>query len=417
MTLYCKVKSGSKRINTCFVFKQNDLVNYRLDNGKNRIGRIKQISLSSIKIGKRNVQYSEIDIIQRLYIYKVVLKALSPVIVMASMAVGMNVPVNQTTTLVICSSLAAGGVAWAVWPINKYSIKKMKNKVLLRNEIPEFVKASENDTTIKLFRKAEREIQKDLYVKDIELKKERKLQKKYEKSIKNRPARYANFINKYGQQREHKIKLWLPYLFVNEYFLSYEMRVDARNSFEVGAGYLYDFKTFINKKFRFSKNHDYKSLFIDDFNHSMTGREGFLARVSYSHYTYRNYFIGLMLNYKYCQNGETMVPTSSRNDRQEMSYHYINQSEKSNIFGLDFIFGKQFIPWNRVSIDLFIGPGIKFRYGDVTIHGAYKWINSRFYYYQRNYPYQIELFKIYPDLQFGIKLGFAFGKKYKDYMK
>lgn len=354
-----KVKSGSVTKNIFYSFKKKDMVTLTFTSGNHMTGRIDNISINNLSFSGKNYNYQELSIIKK----------------------------------------------WPSTPGSKqYSFCKMHYKVLPEAEVPAYLKTMENDTSLKNLKGIQKEIFYDQAKKKVEKWNESPDAKKQRKE--------DNFFMRFSDHRQNKVKIWLPYIFINEFFASFEMRVDLHNAFEVGAGYLYDYGNYVNTNIPFNN-----FLNGDDFNHSPFGRNGFIFRGSYMHYGYRNFYIGAMAGYKYTYNGNRMVQTKTET---RYANYWINQSEKSHIFTLNLLLGKQFMLFNRASIDVFIGPGIKLRYGNIVIDGKYREntdSHGYLHYLEGNYPVNESLIKVYPDLQLGIKLGFAFGKKYKDYMK
>jgi hypothetical protein len=352
-----KIKPGAE--NAYFVFKREDMVNCMFTNGKFLSGSLGKISSSYITIKKNTYKYSELSVLSKFS---------------------------------------------AIPGSNQYSFTKMHYKVLPESEIQQYMKSIENDSAIRTYKEVLKEINSEVALRRDEILKERKAIVKQKKEDK--------FFKYFGNNRQNKIKIWFPNIFINEFFASYEMRINFHSSFEVGAGYIYDYGNYINTKI-----HTYNFINGDDFNHSTFGRKGFVTRGSYMHYGYKDLYIGALAYYKYTQNGNQMVKTETTT---RYANYWINQSEKSHIFGVDLLMGKQFTILGRASIDVFIAPGIKIRHGNIIIDGKYRQntdYHDSMYYLEGNYPIYKTITKVYPDLQFGIKLGFAFGKKYNDYMK
>jgi hypothetical protein len=341
--------------NAYFVFKREDMVKCMLTNGNFLSGNLGKISSSYITIKRIKYKYSELSVLSK----------------------------------------------WSALPgSNQYSFSKMHYKVLPESEIQQYMKSVEQDSTIRTYKDASKEINNEIAINRNKIIKERQASARQKKEDK--------FFYYFGDNRQNKIKIWFPYMFINEIFVSYEIRIDFKNSFEVGAGYVYDCPNSINE------NIPTNFFMVDEFNHNTNGRSGFVTRGSYMRYGYKDMYIGAMASYKYTSNGNQVVET-----KVDKGYStYINQSEKSNIFGFNLLLGKQFMLFHRASIDLFIAPGVKIRNGNLIIYEKYNQgdYGKGKHIFPGNYPVNENLTKVYPDLQFGIKLGFAFGKKYNDYM-
>jgi hypothetical protein len=400
------------------VFEKGQKIIYQTTDGKKyKKGKIISITDSGLIINKKFVYFDELKKIKIDNNFKKAMKITGYALtgVGAVGGVIMTVVTENPVYAIVGVGAAAGGLAMGLSFYKNYSLQRYSSSVLLRKDIPAYL------DKIRYYGSPEKEDRKyrpspfnpqTVLQKNKEEKKPKQdtivAEKKEVKTGKDFTANYQT--TKTGDDElksapiplkirliKNRIKVWYPNLYVTDISLSYERRINEHHAFEVGGGYIYNFESpfkSLLKEF---------AIINDGTNHSVSYNQGLVIRGSYIFYfTSKNFFISPMLLYKYTEQLAEDINEAKDFPAIFNRYHKL-QSEVAHTIGLSALIGRQWTIGNLFSIDAFIGPGIKFKSSEVTIHN-----DDNFHSQQQYYPVNKSFKQFYPDLQFGFKLGFCF---------
>jgi hypothetical protein len=292
----------------------------------------------------------------------------------------MTVVTENPVYAIVGIGVAAGGLAMGLSFYKNYSLQRYSSTVLLRKDIPAYLDKIRyygspekegskyrpspfNQHPGFTKNKEEKKPKQDTVIsenKKINTDKKEDFTANYDTKVKDEVIT-SSLLPLKEKLIKNRIKVWYPNLYATDISLSYERRINKHHAFEVGAGYIYNFESPFKKLFK-------EFAFINDgTNHSISFNEGIVIRGSYIYYfTDKNFFISPMLLYKYMDQSREYIKVG-RNFPFTIGNDSKQQTEKAHVIGLSAIIGKQWTVGNLFSIDAFLGPGIKFRYSDVTI--------------------------------------------------
>lgn len=398
------------------VFEKGQKISYlSFDSKKYKKGKIISITDSGLLINKKFVYFNELKKIKIDNNFRKAMKITGFVLTGVGAAGGviMTVVTENPVYAIAGVGVAAGGLAMGLSFYKNYSVQRFHSSVLLRKDIPAYL------DKIRYFEPPRRDDSKyrnspfnpkPVITKNKEEQKKDTviIVKKDGKPGKDFTANFKTAKNPEDEIRstpiplkekliKNRIKVWYPNLYATDISISYERRINKHHSFEVGAGYIYNFQSPFKKLFK-------EFAFINDGpNHSISYNEGFVIRGSYLYYfTDKNFFVSPMLIYKYTEQSAEEIKVG-RNFPIIFDNNKSLQSEQAHTVGLSALIGRQWTVGHLFSIDVFIGPGVKFKSSEITVFR-----DNNYYIVQPNYPIYKSLNQFYPDLQFGFKLGFCF---------
>lgn len=178
---------------------------------------------------------------------------------------------------------------------------------------------------------------------------------------------------------------------INEITVGAELRFSNKHAVGISYGNIYYNKLFDGRFY----NH-YKNNFS-------TVYSGFAFRLNYKWYLSKKvgFYFSPQFVYKYIH-----YPTHIFFWAEKGTGYYDAQSEKTNVFGLDFLFGVK-SDYKHFGIDWYYGLGYRQRERDIQEYYSFRSYPGPLSSYV---PYPLHKTNIFPTVLFGIKLGVGFWK-------
>ena len=187
------------------------------------------------------------------------------------------------------------------------------------------------------------------------------------------------------------IKYNLPLTLTGESFLSVEKCINNSKHFETGLGIIYPFRPWYNSGFLI--------YYYGEKTYSFYHGTGVDFRTQYKIDKKNNSYFSILFLFKYIWKNRVLI----QYPKFEHNYYAHNsiESDKTNVTGLEFLYGKRHFFLKRIFTDVYTGVGIRVR---DTYDGSFHILKLKGFDFGDN-QYDGKIY-IIPTFHFGVSLGY-----------